>query len=242
MTLVEILKKNKWDCDKDPHCANKQYPGHTYLEVYDQLFFPFKNENVEILEIGILRGTSMKLWHEYFENGGIHGIDTFERNWKGCSFEEVKDSLIDYKRTEIYKVNSCSEHLNEKLSRESFLNSVPDNYFHVIIDDGSHELIDQINTFNNFKDKLHRDGIYIVEDIGWTDGKPFNPNEILKYIPQLKLMDMRYPNKHDNAIAIYYNEDSQYFNNYQSYYDNEHWKSSWQFSYEYILQKQRETT
>ena len=240
-TLVEILKHHKWDCDKDPHCGNKIFPGHTYLEVYDRLFNVFQHELINILEIGILRGTSLKLWSEYFTKATIYGADTFERiDWPGCKFEEVQDTLKSYSNIKLVQVNSCSDNLVQKIERESFLDSIPDGFFHIIIDDGSHELIDQINTYRNFKSKLNTEGVYVVEDIGITNGQPIDPQELIKEVPDLKLLDMRYPSKHDNALAIHYSQKSKNSEHFESYYNSKHWKTAPEFQLDYILNKQKE--
>lgn len=241
MTLVEILKKHRWDCDRDPHSSGKMFPAHTYLEVYDRLFSVFKNEPINILEIGVLRGTSLQLWSEYFPNATIYGADTFERTyWEGCRYEDVSKRFKDNPRVKLVKLSSC-ELTNMRLikERKAFLNSIPDGHFHIIIDDGSHELVDQLFTYKNFQSKLHHDGIYVVEDIGWSSEASFDPNVILEHIPELKMIDMRFGDKHDNAIAIRYNDNSKHYEYFQSYYDSKHWKTAYEFTEEYVMKKFR---
>lgn len=240
-TLVEILKHHKWDCDKDPNCGNKMFPGHTYLEVYDKLFAPFKHEQINVLEIGILRGISLKLWSEYFSKADIYGFDTFERtSWTGCTQDEVQEFLKDHDRVSLVKVNSCSTDFNESLNRAEVLSKFPDGFFHIIIDDGSHELEDQIHTYHNFKSKLNKEGVYIIEDIGITNNHTFHPQELINRLPQFKLIDMRYPEKHDNALAIFYEEKGTEVNHYQQYYNSKHWLTAPEFTTEYIYNKQNE--
>lgn len=240
-TLVEILKHYQWDCDKDPNCGNKIFSGHTYLEVYDRLFAPFQNKQINVLEIGILRGISLKLWSEYFSKANIFGYDTFERtSWQGCSYEEVQEFLKYYDRITLTKVNSCSTDSEELRIRTELLNSIPDGFFDIIIDDGSHELNDQVDTYNNFKSKLSKTGIYIVEDIGITNDNVFDPQEFIDRVPEFKLLDMRYPEKHDNAIAIFYNDNTPYTAHYQTYFDSKHWLTAPEFHTDYIYRKQYE--
>jgi hypothetical protein len=240
-TLVEILKHYKWDCDKDPHCGNKIFPGHTYLEVYDKLFAPFQHKQINVLEIGILRGISLKLWSEYFSEASIYGFDTFERtSWEGCSQDKVQQFLKDYNRVTLSKVNSCSTDFNESMNRAEILNNIPDGFFHVIIDDGSHELNDQVQTYHNFKSKLNKEGVYIIEDIGITNNLTFDPQELIEILPDFKLIDMRYPEKHDNALAIFYEEGTSKTAHYQQYYDSKHWLTAPEFKTEYIYSKQKE--
>ena len=69
MDLKEIFIKNK--CDK----ATK----HRYYELYQQDFDKFKNDKINILEIGTFKGESTNAWLEYFSQAKIYTIDTFER-------------------------------------------------------------------------------------------------------------------------------------------------------------------
>ena len=55
MSLKEIFIKNK--CDK----ATK----HRYYELYQQDFDKFKNDQINILEIGTFKGESTQSWLDY---------------------------------------------------------------------------------------------------------------------------------------------------------------------------------
>src|SRR5439155_1146324 len=48
---------------------------HHYLEVYDPILAPWVDGELTLLEIGIHRGGSLKLWRDYFPHGRIIGID-----------------------------------------------------------------------------------------------------------------------------------------------------------------------
>ena len=61
MNLQEIFIKNK--CDK----ATK----HRYYELYQQDFDTFKNDNINILEIGTFKGESTQSWLDYFSQAKI---------------------------------------------------------------------------------------------------------------------------------------------------------------------------
>ena len=52
------------------------YKWHHYLPIYESLFSKFVGTPVKVLEIGVLRGGSLKLWREYFGvDAQIYGID-----------------------------------------------------------------------------------------------------------------------------------------------------------------------
>ncbi len=46
-----------------------------YLETYDAILAPWVDKDVKLLEIGVHRGGSLKLWREYFPRGTVVGID-----------------------------------------------------------------------------------------------------------------------------------------------------------------------
>ena len=71
-----VLKKLKINPSLEK-VANNYYTDkntvHSYLPVYQKLF---GHKNVKnILEIGIQRGGSIKLWSDYFQNANVFGID-----------------------------------------------------------------------------------------------------------------------------------------------------------------------
>ena len=226
MTLVEILHNKNIKTDK--HYTVFEQSQHTYLDVYDEIFLPYKEEKLSFCEIGILRGESLKLWHEYFTNGKIYGLDTFERagwnDWKGCSMDDVKQNLLGYDRVYLHQVNSFSAHEEDVNKRLQFFNSLNNQQLDIILDDGSHELLDQVNTFETFIPKLATDGLYVIEDIGITNDSEFEPSNILQYIPGLKIIDMRHVGYHDNVLGLYYNQNSKHAEYLNSYINSEKWK------------------
>ena len=64
MSLEKIFLKYK--CDK---------AFHKYHLVYDIFFKKLKKKKINILEIGISDGASLKVWSEYFKKSKIIGFD-----------------------------------------------------------------------------------------------------------------------------------------------------------------------
>ena len=127
----------------------KKYPTSKnrsgFVELYEDFFESFRNKKINILEIGVDNGDSLRLWSEYFTNANICGID------------------IKKKQFQINKVNIlCGDQ-----SDELFLKSVVDKYrnFDIIIDDGSHVSKHIISSFNFLFKYLNKDGLYIIEDL-----------------------------------------------------------------------------
>ena len=48
---------------------------HSYLPLYEQLLNKRKETALNVLEVGINLGGSIKLWHDYFTNATIFGLD-----------------------------------------------------------------------------------------------------------------------------------------------------------------------
>ena len=149
--LIDILKDKKYQTDK--------WTDHYYVQdLYEPLFEQFQNKKVNVLEIGVWNGESMKLWHDYFVNAkNIVGIDIFVRS----SFKEVSGWLKDYD-VKLHKFNSHKDLDKLKEFSETYQDG-----FDIIIDDGSHWYENQINTYKKFKNLMNPGGVYIIEDISF---------------------------------------------------------------------------
>jgi hypothetical protein len=67
--LTQLGKKH--NTDKCGHITN----GKSYLDIYEQYFNNIKSNTLNILEIGIRDGCSLRMWKEYFHNSNIIGLD-----------------------------------------------------------------------------------------------------------------------------------------------------------------------
>ena len=197
-TLINIQNEYKFDTDKGS--------THTYLEKYDELFKEFKNEKINVLEIGALAGESLKLWSKYFPNATIYGVDTFER----VSFNDVVENIKGYDNILLRNIDSFrgtddtdKENWWVKKDREKALEEFEDEFFHIIIADGHHAGSAQVRTFNNFIGKLHSDGIYVIEDIKMYDG---HSEHVIENIKNIEIIDMNENRSvKDNTLGIYKN-------------------------------------
>lgn len=153
-------------CPRDPMAAfraanlegsDKGTPGHSYEIMYGLFLSPFLHKKVNVLEIGVEDGRSLKLWQRLFPNyNTIVGIGY------GAG-SEVKDQ---FKRniSERHMVYTGSQADSAFLSRvKADLEGMK---FDIIIDDGSHVPWHQIFTLEHlFEDSLKDGGMYIIEDI-----------------------------------------------------------------------------
>jgi len=81
-----LRRKIAWESPKDTamsgdlHALWATIPrGHKWLHyfpVYEELSVAIRSAPVKVLELGVYRGASLELWHEYFQSGStIVGID-----------------------------------------------------------------------------------------------------------------------------------------------------------------------
>ena len=59
----------------DKYDTDKGSSQHLYTEVYEYFFYPIKYKAHKICEIGILDGSSLKMFRDYFPKAVIYGID-----------------------------------------------------------------------------------------------------------------------------------------------------------------------
>jgi SAM-dependent methyltransferase len=176
-SLNEIYSKYQ-----SPEGHGDKGTAHTYIDEYEKLLDGYR-ENSTVLEIGICEGESLKMWNEYFINSKVYGIDITDRY--------IKD-LIKESKYNIIIGNACSEEIIEQLNHLTF---------DVIIDDGSHLINDQINSFNILKDRMKSNGIYIIEDVNDLD----TTIDIYKKLhSNVEIIDNRHiKNRVDDVLAVY---------------------------------------
>ena len=122
---------------------------HKYDSVYEKFFEPIKYNKLNILEIGVWRGSGTLAFHEYFPSATIYGLDTFQRI--------PMENIVPYKleRCKLIKANS----------QQPYKNKLPDIKFDIIIDDAKHTPRANMLTFRNSIDMLADDGQYFIEDV-----------------------------------------------------------------------------
>jgi 23S rRNA U2552 (ribose-2'-O)-methylase RlmE/FtsJ len=160
--------------------CNDKNSTHTYTGTYDVLFRPFRN-GCTFMEIGLALGDSIKLFDQYFDNSKIVGVDISVVFTPGNYKNDVNIIETDATKTE-------------------FLEHIKDYSFDLIIDDGSHMELDQMNTFELLKKKMNPGGIYIIEDIIAID---LNYHKFMSLYKNCEVIDMRHTGRFDNVLIIY---------------------------------------
>lgn len=135
----------------DSHTGNMIYKWNHYFEIYEKHFNQFKNSDkqITVLEIGVLNGGSLQLWKEYFgKNSTIYGIDIHPDCYQ---YQDSKNNIY------IRIGSQADPNFLKKLLEEI-------KQFDIIIDDGSHRMKHQIESFKYLWSSVKEGGIYLVED------------------------------------------------------------------------------
>lgn len=152
MTLDELAIK---------YGTDKSSKGHNYCKYYEMFFNPlrsFQSSNARmpnLLEIGIDKGDSLKMWAHYFNGGDIHGID----------IRDGYEYLAEWSKS--YGFSKINTHMVDHSNRADLImfGMQYDQYFDIIIEDGSHMSADSILTFETLFPHLRSGGYYVIEDM-----------------------------------------------------------------------------
>jgi len=172
----------KKSLNKISQSYNTDKKNHGFISHYDEIFSELSDNNLNIMEIGVFFGESIKMWSEYFDKGFVYGLDTFEGNQgNGLKFEN-SDSFYKewsrYEKTNIHLIK-CDQSDEAQLIRfkdECIKEGIS---FKIILDDGSHRMRDQQITFGVLFELLEDNGYYIIEDSHTSDdlvGYDVKPN------------------------------------------------------------------
>lgn len=142
MTSVSLLYANHNDYVSDKWAS--------YLLVYDRWFAIYQNLPINLLEVGVQNGGSLKVWSKYFSQANcIVGCD-INPDCAKLIYDDARVHLV------LGDINSIS-------TRQNILKHA--HLYDIIIDDGSHKSPDIIKTFKYFYSRLAPGGIYVVEDL-----------------------------------------------------------------------------
>lgn len=174
------------------HGTDKSSLGHNYVQYYEMFFERFRDQPINLLEIGVYGAASVRAWKDYFSKANIYGVDL--------------EYMPQHNSERLFMIQADQ-------SKDEDLQRLCQVQYDLIVEDASHRSIDQIKTFEYlFPRCLNPGGIYVIEDLlcaydeRWN--KEANVIEWLKPLVGDVQMNGAVPgsrlnaNKHD-AIKLY---------------------------------------
>ncbi len=140
-----------------------------YFEIYERHLSRFRNQEVHVVEIGVSQGGSLQMWKSYFgDNAYIYGVD-IKKRCKQLEEEKIKIIIGNQEnRNFLQRMKNLCPRID------------------ILIDDGGHRMLQQINTFEELFPDISENGVYICEDLHtsyWANygGGYRNPNSFIEY-------------------------------------------------------------
>lgn len=165
---------------------------HKYLHVYESLMSPKKYSAKNVLEVGVWKGGSIKLWHDYFPNADIYGLDRLLAK---------QTSLVDIFNNSRIHLYTPTDAYDEDLFKANFLDK--NLKFDLLLDDGPHHLESMKTFIRLYSQLMTEDGILIVEDLDYLEWADVLRNETPDHLKQyVKVFDLRSISIHQNSILF----------------------------------------
>lgn len=147
--------------------TDKSSLEHGYLNSYEELI-PFERDDEFIFfEIGVFRGSSARMWAEWFRNATVVGVDLKLPKLKA---HHANLKLLTADATQ----PSTLSRLQKKFSPPS-----------VILDDGSHLWDQQRESLRIFWPWLEPGGVYIIEDLHSSSEGGFSGGDVFPFVDLL---------------------------------------------------------
>lgn len=115
-----------------------------YTDIYEMYLDSVRMNVKKVIEIGVKKGASLRMWRDYFPNAFILGLDN---NPKTMFTEERIETIL----------------FDQSLGFEEYEKVL--NKYDVIIDDGSHWQSHIMNSYRWLYDMLNVGGHYFIEDV-----------------------------------------------------------------------------
>lgn len=181
--IFETLQQQGFETDKGS--------VHSYIDVYEEVLEPYRKKANKVLEIGVFKGNSLRMWENYFEWADVIGVDCHETPHDGMA--------------DLREMIKSGEHIIKIFDAEN-----PDEVdfhfygmkFDVIIEDANHSLEQQLKLYHIYKEYLAPGGIYIIEDIEDID-KSRAAFETIDNSKTVTILDRRHIlNRFDDVLVI----------------------------------------
>ena len=156
---------------------------HTYGFWYDVWFEKIRKDATDVMEIGVCAfgGGCVLSLASYFPNATIWGIDI------DCG--PCTDAVKGHPRINLISADAYCPEFTERL----------DVQFDLIIDDGSHEIADQLHLLQLLRPYIKDNGFYVIEDCCTVHWLPRLPT-IRSIQLQQTIVDMSTERTYDNTL------------------------------------------
>lgn len=126
--------------------TDKESIGNDYLAIYERNFKELRQKTFNLLEIGVAKGGSLRMWEQYFPNAQIIGADINEE----CR---------------VYAGGRVTIEIGSQADT-NFLTGLSEQYKPlIVIDDGSHLAIHNMASYRILFPLLPPGALYVIEDI-----------------------------------------------------------------------------
>jgi hypothetical protein len=130
------------------HAGKSLHKVDSYPDAYHRHFHRFQGEPITIVEIGVLGGGSLQVWRSYFvPQARVVGVDIDPECLAHAS-------------------EGIEVHIGDQADR-AFLEALADQLgtIDIVLDDGGHEMEQQITSFEVLYPRLSPTGVYVCEDV-----------------------------------------------------------------------------
>jgi hypothetical protein len=182
-TLAQICEKNTVNGWPDKATV------HSYIEVYEEILKPYRGK-VNFLEIGLFSGQSLRMWEQYFNEGKCTGIDCSDQP---LGMQDLRPMIAEGTHNIFIMDGTSKADIEKNFKGEKF---------DVIIDDGSHNIEHQLESYKHFKSHISKGGIYIIEDVQDIDAnidlfRNIDPKKNVEILDRRKLK-----NRYDDVLIV----------------------------------------
>jgi hypothetical protein len=149
------MKENRASLDEIGRKAgtDKSSAHHDYLQFYERFFSTLRDSPINLLEVGVFHGASLRMWEEYFPHGSVVGAD------------------IDRAAVRFRTDRTAIEIVDQSNIQNLIDLGVKRGPFDIVIDDGSHLWEHQITTLRTLFPFVKPGGFYVVEDLQTNFGE-----------------------------------------------------------------------
>lgn len=149
--------------------TDKSRDDHNYVAVYSALLSPMRATLRNLTELGIASGQSVQLWHDFFPNAHIWGIDPMvsthhQHPRLRHTSEQLHKHFAGVDRVHLFDASAYSA---ESPARLGIAPATMD----VVIDDAQHDQQSIETALAIWWPTVRPGGYYVVEDLQWSGQK-----------------------------------------------------------------------